>query len=117
MLWIDAELAAGAAAELVPELDRLVNENPYVERAWEQLMLAFYRAGRQADALDTYTRARRLLTTELGIEPGPALKDLHARILNHDLLALTGAVRCAARRRHRSDRAHAGSCFRNPRRA
>jgi len=84
MLRIDAELADGAAAELVPELERLVGANPFVERAWEQLMLAFYRAGRQADALDTYTRARTLLASELGLEPGPGLQDLHARILGHD---------------------------------
>jgi predicted ATPase len=51
---------------------------------WEQLMLAFYRGGRQADALDSYARARTLLATELGLEPGPRLQDLHARILGHD---------------------------------
>jgi DNA-binding SARP family transcriptional activator len=84
ILRIDAELADGAAGELVPELERLVRADPLVERLWEQLMLALYRAGRQADALDTYARARRLLATELGLEPGPGLKDLHTRILGHD---------------------------------
>jgi predicted ATPase/DNA-binding SARP family transcriptional activator len=90
MLRIDAELAAGAAGELVPELEQLVRANPFEERLREQLMLALYRAGRQAEALDSYTRARRLLATELGLEPGPRLRDLHARILAHDP-ALSGA--------------------------
>jgi predicted ATPase/DNA-binding SARP family transcriptional activator len=84
MLRIDAELADGAAGDLIPELERLVRANPFEERMWEQLMLALYRAGRQADALDSYARARRLLATELGLEPGPRLQDLHTRILGHD---------------------------------
>jgi predicted ATPase len=84
MLRIDAELADGAAGELVPELERLVRANAFEERLWEQLMVALYRAGRQADALDTYSRARRLLAAELGLEPGPRLQELHAQILAHD---------------------------------
>lgn len=70
MLRIDAELAEGAAGELVPELERLVWANPLVERVWEQLMLAFYRAGRQADALDTYARAARCSPPSWDSNPG-----------------------------------------------
>jgi predicted ATPase/DNA-binding SARP family transcriptional activator len=81
---VDADLAGGAAAELVAELDALVDENPYEERLWGQLMLARYRAGRQADALDTFGRVRRMLAEELGLEPGEALVGLHQRMLEHD---------------------------------
>jgi DNA-binding SARP family transcriptional activator len=59
---IDADPDAGQAGELVGELERLVSEHPFEERLWGQLMLASYRAGRQADALDVYRRARHLLT-------------------------------------------------------
>ncbi len=84
MLRIDADLADGAAGELVSELERLTRAHPFEERLWEQEMLAFYRAGRQADALDAYARARRMLASELGLEPGVGLQDLHARILRQD---------------------------------
>jgi predicted ATPase/DNA-binding SARP family transcriptional activator len=81
---IEAELASGAHDLLVPELERLIAEHPFRERLRGQLMLALYRAGRQADALEEYTRARRTLVDELGIEPGPELRELEARILRQD---------------------------------
>ena len=81
---IEADLAAGRGAELVGELERLVAAEPLRERLWAQLMLALYRSGRQAEALDAYRRARRTLVSELGIEPGPELRDLERRILEHD---------------------------------
>ena len=59
VLRIDADLAAGPAGELVAELERLTAEHPFEERLWGQLMLALSRAGRQADALEAYQRARR----------------------------------------------------------
>jgi predicted ATPase/DNA-binding SARP family transcriptional activator len=83
-LRIDADLAAGQAGELVAELERLTAENPYEERLWGQLMLALGRAGRQADALEAYQRARRLLAAELGLEPGAPLARLQQQILNRD---------------------------------
>jgi predicted ATPase/DNA-binding SARP family transcriptional activator len=83
-LRIEADLATGAAGELVAELDTLVAAHPYEERLWRQLMLALYRSGRQADALDTFTRIRRLLATELGLDPGEELVRLHARMLEQD---------------------------------
>jgi DNA-binding SARP family transcriptional activator/streptogramin lyase len=81
---IDADLALGRDAELVPEIERLIADSPYRERAWEQLMLALYRAGRQADALTAFQDARRRLVSELGIEPGPALQRLERQILSQD---------------------------------
>src|SRR6202035_2962989 len=93
-LRIEAELAAGAAGELVVELERLIDEHPYEEQLWGHLMVAHYRAGRQAEALDTYQRVRRLLANELGLEPGEALTALQQQILDHDAALLPGeAVR------------------------
>ena len=81
---IEADLATGRGPELVGELERLVAAEPLRERLRAQLMLALYRSGRQAEALDAYRRARRQLVAELGIEPGPELRDLEGRILAHD---------------------------------
>ena len=82
---IDADLARGADAELVDELEGLVARHPYRERFWAQLMLALYRAQRQADALAAYQRSRRVLDEELGLEPGPALRELELAILRQDV--------------------------------
>jgi predicted ATPase/DNA-binding SARP family transcriptional activator len=84
LLRIDADLAAGAAGELLPELEALASEHQFEERVWGQLMLALYRAGRQADALEAYQRARMLFATELGLDPGERLSRLQARILDRD---------------------------------
>jgi ABC-type transport system substrate-binding protein/DNA-binding SARP family transcriptional activator len=81
---IEADLAAGAGGELVPELDALVRENPLDERLIASLMLALYRAGRQTAALELYRSARRRLAEELGIEAGPRLGQLERAILEHD---------------------------------
>jgi predicted ATPase/DNA-binding SARP family transcriptional activator len=81
---VEAELRLGRHAELVPELERLVREAPHRERRHGQLLLALYRAGRQADALAAYQRARRTLREELGLEPGPELQRLERQILNQD---------------------------------
>ncbi|MFY9927015.1 MAG: BTAD domain-containing putative transcriptional regulator [Streptosporangiaceae bacterium] len=81
---IDAELATGWHAILCPELEQLVAEHPLHERLRGQLMLALYRCGRQADALETYRAARSLLVEELAVEPGPELKQLHRAILEQD---------------------------------
>jgi DNA-binding SARP family transcriptional activator len=81
---IDAELASGRHAELVGELQALVAEHPLREHLHGQLMLAFYRSGRQADALELYRRTRETLSEELGIEPGLELQELERRMLQHD---------------------------------
>ena len=79
-----AELACGRDADLVGELGVLVAEHPLRERLRGQLMLALYRTGRQAEALETMRTGRRLLVDELGIEPGPELRRLERMILAHD---------------------------------
>jgi YVTN family beta-propeller protein len=81
---IDADLAVGELSGLVGELEALVGEYPLRERLQGQLMLAFYRSGRQADALESYRNARRSLVEGLGLEPGPRLQDLEWAILAHD---------------------------------
>ena len=82
--WTDAELALGRESELIPELERAVAHNPLRERPRAQLMLALYRCGRQAEALECYQTGRRALIDELGVEPGRALRDLHQAILRQD---------------------------------
>ena len=81
---IDADLALGRAGEVVPELEALVEANPLQERLRGQLMLALYRSGRQADALEVYRRTRELLRDELGLEPSKALQELERSILRQE---------------------------------
>jgi DNA-binding SARP family transcriptional activator/tetratricopeptide (TPR) repeat protein len=81
---IEAELALGRHAELIPELKSLVRRHPLSERLRAQLMLALYRAGRQAEALGVYRAGRRILVDQLGIEPGTELRELEHAILAQD---------------------------------
>jgi DNA-binding SARP family transcriptional activator len=81
---IDADLELGRHAGLVGELDALVARHPLRERLRGQLMLALYRSRRQADALAGYRQLREMLSTELGIEPSPALRELERRMLQQD---------------------------------
>jgi YVTN family beta-propeller protein len=81
---VDAELALGADASLVDEIQALVREHPLRERPAAQLMLALYRSGRQAEALGIYKQMRDRLVDELGIEPGRPLKELEQAILRQD---------------------------------
>ena len=95
---IEADLALGRHAELVSELEALVAAQPLRERPRAQLMLALYRSGRQADALAAYRAARETLVEELGIDPGPELRELEGAILRQDdslLLEETPLVRPA----------------------
>jgi len=78
---IEAELGLGRHGELVGELEQLVAENPLRERFRAQLMLALYRSGRQAEALEAYRQARQTMVADFGIEPTPALQQLERRIL------------------------------------
>ena len=82
---IDADIEAGRAGEVVGELVALVGEHPLRERFREQLMLALYRSGRQAEALDAFQEGRRVLVEELGIDPSPRLQQLHAAILRQEV--------------------------------
>ena len=83
-LRIDADLALGRHEALVAELEALVAEHPLRERLRRCLMTALYRSGRQAEALDAYQGARRVLVDELGIDPSPALQELERAILRQD---------------------------------
>jgi DNA-binding SARP family transcriptional activator len=81
---IDADLAGGGHREALGELESLVTAHPLRERLVGQLMLALYRSGRQAEALDVYQNARRVLVEEIGLEPNPELQRLEKAILTQD---------------------------------
>jgi predicted ATPase/DNA-binding SARP family transcriptional activator len=81
---VEADLALGRHRELAGELQQLVAVNPLRERLQGQLMLALYRSGRQADALQAYQDAREVLVDQLGIEPSAELRALQQSILAHD---------------------------------
>jgi len=82
---IEADLALARHVDLVGELQALVAAYPLRERLYQQLMIALYRCGRQAEALAVYRSARRTLVQELGIEPSPGLRRLERAILEHDV--------------------------------
>jgi DNA-binding SARP family transcriptional activator/DNA-binding CsgD family transcriptional regulator len=88
-------LELGGHAELVAELAVLVQEHPLRESLWESLMIALYRSGRAAEALEGFQHVRDILTEELGIEPGPAIRRVHQQILTND-----PALNAAAQHRH-----------------
>src|SRR6202042_3557276 len=104
---IEAELQLGLGCELVAELEKLVGEHPVREGLIGELMLALYRAGRQSEALAVYRRARDRLVEQLGLEPGPDLRELEGRILVHDP-TLTVRRRTTLGRRRRGARRRAG---------
>ncbi len=83
-LRFEAELACGGHDAVVAELEMLTAEHPYRERFLEQRVLALYRCGRQAEALEVYRNARRAFSEELGLEPSPALQELERAILRQD---------------------------------
>ena len=81
---VDADLDRGHGTELIAELEHLITVHPLRERLRGQLMLALYRAGRQAEALVAYQQSHRILVDELGIDPSPALQELQKAILRQD---------------------------------
>jgi DNA-binding SARP family transcriptional activator len=93
---VEAQLEAGRHAELAGELETLAEEHPLRERLRAQLMLALYRAGRQAEALQIYHDTRRVLVEELGIDPSPSLQALHGSILRQDPGLEAGGAAAAA---------------------
>ena len=95
---IDADLHLGRHVELVAELEGLVREHPLRERLRAQHMLALYRSGRQADALESMREARRSLVDELGLEPGRELRELEQAILAQDPALDRPRARTARRR-------------------
>jgi DNA-binding SARP family transcriptional activator len=82
---VDAELAAGAGATLVDELTALTGRYPGHDRLWAQLMIALYRAGRQADASEAFVRARTVLIERFGLHPSPRLVETHRQVLTNDI--------------------------------
>jgi DNA-binding SARP family transcriptional activator len=89
---IEAQLAIGHGQDPIAELTVLTTDNPANERLWGQLMTALYRAGRQADALDAFRRARLMLVDRAGVEPSPVLGAIHRRILDQDASLLTSSA-------------------------
>lgn len=95
---VEARLRLGEDATLIPELQALIADQPFRERLHGQLMIALYRAGQQAAALDAYRTARTRLALELGVEPGPELEELHRAILEQrEALAPPGMPAVAQR--------------------
>ena len=88
----EVALALGEHRELVAALRSAIADNSFRERLWGQLMLALYRSGRQADALEAFQEARRVLADELGLEPGPELRRLQEAILAHDPAIAVGSA-------------------------
>jgi len=91
---IDADLHMGRHADVISEIQHLASAHPVREQLHADLMLALYRAGRQAEALAAYHRARNFLVEEIGSEPGTTLRDMHQRILAADpaLIATASAT-------------------------
>jgi DNA-binding SARP family transcriptional activator len=101
---IDADLQVGRIQEAIGDLGGLTAAHPLRERFHAQLMLACYRAGRRADALAAYRRAREVLADELGVDPGPELQQLHQRILAADPVIAAEDPDAAAARAPRTSR-------------
>lgn len=95
---IEADLTLGRDAELVGELESLAARNPLRERLYGQLMIALYRAGRQGEALEVFRTARDTLVEELGLEPSPELRELHAAVLRQDPALTVESPELRARR-------------------
>jgi DNA-binding SARP family transcriptional activator len=91
--YIDFKLDAGATGDLVGQLDAMIGEHPYRERLRGQRMLALYRGGNRADALETFRRTHHVLVQDLGVEPAVKLQQLHQRMLAGDpTLASSGVA-------------------------
>jgi DNA-binding SARP family transcriptional activator len=92
----EVEIACGRPHALISELETLTNDHPYREPLWAQLITAYYLAGRQSDALDAYRRLRTTLDDDLGVDPGPALRVLHERVLRQQPLDVAKAAQTSA---------------------
>jgi DNA-binding SARP family transcriptional activator len=94
----EAEIACGRAYAIIGELETLAAKHPYREPLWAQLITAYYVAERQSDALEAYRRLKTVLAEDLGIDPGPTVSALHARILRQEPLDTKQAARSTAAR-------------------
>jgi SARP family transcriptional regulator, regulator of embCAB operon len=97
-IWrAEAEIECGRAAEVIGELEALAAKHPYREPLWAKLITAYYVAERQSDALDAYRRLKTVLAEDLGIDPGPTVSALHARILRGERLDTKQAAKTTAK--------------------
>jgi SARP family transcriptional regulator, regulator of embCAB operon len=94
----EAEIACGRGHAVINDLEALAVEHPYREPLWAQLITAYYLAERQSDALDAYRRLKTTLADDLGIDPGPTVRALHARILRQEPLDVKQAAKNTAAR-------------------
>jgi DNA-binding SARP family transcriptional activator len=92
----EAEIACGRGNAVISTLEELVPEHPYHEPLWTQLIIAYYVAERQSDALDAYRRVKAALSADLGIDPGPTIRALHERIVRQEGLDVRRAALTAA---------------------
>jgi DNA-binding SARP family transcriptional activator len=97
-LRAEAEIACGRTHSIISELEALTSEQPYREPLWAQLITAYYLMERQYDALEAYRRLKTTLADELGIDPGPTVRDLHERVLRQEPLDVKRVARATARR-------------------
>ncbi len=94
----EAEIACGRADAVIGELEALAAKHPYREPLWAKLITAYYVAERQSDALEAYRRLKTVLAEDLGIDPGPTVSALHARILRQERLDTKQAAKTTAKR-------------------
>ena len=92
----EAEIACGRANAVISALEGLTVEHPYREPLWAQLIIAYYVAERQSDALDAYRRLKIALSNDLGIEPGPTIRALHERVLRQEVMDVSRSALTAA---------------------
>jgi DNA-binding SARP family transcriptional activator len=92
----EAEIACGRGYAVIGELEALTVEHPYREPLWAQLIIAYYLAERQSEALDAYQRLKTTLADDLGIDPGPTIRALHERILRQERLDVKRAAQTTA---------------------
>ena len=92
----EVEIACGRGSSVIGALEGLIAEHPYREPLWAQLIIAYYIAERQSDALDAYRRLKTALSEDLGIDPGPTVQELHGRILRQEVLDVRRAAVTAA---------------------
>ena len=94
----EAEIACGRASAIIGELEALAAKHPYREPLWAKLITAYYVADRQSDALHAYRRLKTVLAEDLGVDPGPTVSTLYARILRQERLDTKQAARTTAKR-------------------
>jgi len=92
----EVEIACGRANDVIGALESLAAEHPYREPLWAQLIIAYYVAERQSDALDAHRRLKIALAEDLGIEPGPTIRALHERVLRQEVMDVRRAALTAA---------------------